>query len=32
MFFSFNQAIQLNPKNDSAWYNKGRALKYLGKY
>ena len=32
MFFSFNQAIQLNPKNDSTWNNKGRALKNLGKY
>ena len=32
MFFSYNQAIQLNPKNDKAWNNKGFALDSLGKY
>ena len=32
MFFSYNQAIQLNPKDDSIWHNKGIALKKLGKY
>ena len=32
MSFSYNQAIQLNPKKDSAWYNKGRALDNLEKY
>ena len=32
MFFSYNQAIQLNPKKDKAWYNKGIALDDLGKY
>ena len=32
MFFSYNQAIQLNPKNDNAWNNKGIALDNLGKY
>ena len=32
MFFSFNQAIQLNPNNDKSWNNKGTALNYLGKY
>ena len=32
MFFSYNQAIQLNPKYDKAWNNKGLALNNLGKY
>ena len=32
MFFSYNQAIQINPKNYSAWNNKGLALKNLEKY
>ena len=32
MSFSYNQAIQLNPKKDSIWHNKGRALDELGKY
>ena len=32
MFFSLHQAIQINPKNDSAWNNKGNALYNLGKY
>ena len=32
MFFSYNQAIQLNPKDDSAWNNKGDTLNNLGKY
>ena len=32
IFFSYNQAIQINPKNYSAWNNKGLALKNLGKY
>ena len=32
MFFSYNQAIQLNPKLDYVWNNKGTALKNLGKY
>ena len=32
MFFSYNQAIQLNPKYYLLWNNKGSALKKLGKY
>ena len=32
MFFSYNQAIQLNPKNYLVLNNKGIALKNLGKY
>ena len=32
MFFSLNQAIQLNPNDDVAWNNKGGALNSLGKY
>ena len=32
LFFSFDQAIQLDPKNSSVWDNKGYALNDLGKY
>ena len=32
MFFSYNQAIQLNPKDNITWNNKGFALNNLGKY
>ena len=31
MFFSYNQAIQLNPKDDNTWINKGDTLNNLGK-
>ena len=31
MFFSYNQAIQLNPKYDLLWNNKGFILNNLGK-
>ena len=30
--FSFNQAIKLNPENDTYWNNKGFTLDNLGKY
>ena len=30
--FSYNSAIQLNPNDDEAWYNKGILLKHLGRY
>jgi tetratricopeptide (TPR) repeat protein len=29
---AFDKAIELDPKNSSAWYNKGVALGELGKY
>ena len=32
MFFSYNQAIQINPKYNKAWNNKGIILNNLGKY
>ena len=32
MFFSYNQAIQINQKNDVVWKNKGLELYDLGKY
>ena len=28
----FNQALKLNPKDDTAWSNKGSALDSLGNY
>ena len=30
--FSYNEAIQLDPKNSFAWNNKGLALNNLEKY
>ena len=32
MFFSCNQAIQLNTKYANTWNTKGNALEKLGKY
>ena len=28
---AYNQAISINPQDDDAWYNKGVALKALGR-
>ena len=29
---AYDEAIRLDPKDAGAWYNKGVALYYLGKY